>query len=387
LALTHNPHLRPMLTTICLLAILFLAVNGQIFPALLNQLGGTSLQQGLLMSALFLLFPLSSVLSGYLADRSSKQLLIALGMMAITLAFVLSALFDSIRDRTLSVSLIGIGGGTVESQTSALLTDSNPKRERKIMNLSQTFFSIGAAGGPFLITLVYHIKSDLSLKAILWGATGAPALLTLAFLFLRKRKGSVETLPPSQIFNMLRVKGFWVLIALIFLYVAAEMGTAGWLAKYGVLHLGLDERLAPICMTVFWAGLGVSRGVLGLMHWRISDRQLLSLSLLFTFVLQVLSFLLQNVIFSLIGIGLIGFGMGVVWPTLVAMAGARFRKSSGTAVGILIAAGGLGIPLVQPLVGLLSNPAILGLRFTLLSLSTLTLMELLILHFGLRREN
>ena len=177
-----------MLTTICLLAILFLAVNGQIFPALLNQLGGTSLQQGLLMSALFLLFPFSSVLSGYLADRSSKQLLIALGMMAITLAFVLSALFDSIRDRTLSVSLIGIGGGTVESQTSALLTDSNPKRERKIMNLSQTFFSIGAAGGPFLITLVYHIKSDLSLNAILWGTTGAPALLMLAFLFLRKRK-------------------------------------------------------------------------------------------------------------------------------------------------------------------------------------------------------
>ena len=90
---------------------------------------------------------------------------------------------------------------------------------------------------------------------------------------------------------------------------------------------------------------------------------------------------------SLIGIGLIGVSMGVVWPTLVAMAGARFKDSSGTAVGILVAAGGLSISLVQLLIGFLSRPEILGLRFALLSMSIFTLIALVVVQFGLRRKN
>ncbi len=80
-----------MITTFCFLTILAFAVNGQVFPSLLTQLGGTPVQQGLLLSSLFFLFPLSSVVSGYTADRTSKRLIIILGLVFITLAFAFSA--------------------------------------------------------------------------------------------------------------------------------------------------------------------------------------------------------------------------------------------------------------------------------------------------------
>ena len=163
------------------------------------------------------------------------------------------------------------------------------------MNLSLPLFSVGAAGGPFLITLVYHIKFDLSLSTIIGAATVPPVLLMTAFLFLGK-KGPADTLPPFQISAMFLEHEFWVLIAPIFLYVAVEMGTAGWFVKYEALHLNLGDNLAPICVTILRAGLGLSRGFLGFMYRGKSDRNLLSLILLFTFILQVLSFLLRDII-------------------------------------------------------------------------------------------
>ena len=65
-----------MITASCMTAILVLAVNGQVFPSLLAQFGGSSLQHGLLLTSLFFFFPASSVLSGLMADRSSKRLII-----------------------------------------------------------------------------------------------------------------------------------------------------------------------------------------------------------------------------------------------------------------------------------------------------------------------
>jgi nitrate/nitrite transporter NarK len=79
--------------------------------------------------------------------------------------------------------------------------------------------------------------------------------------------------------------------------------------------------------------------------------------------------------------GLMGLGMGAVWPTLVAIVGARFRESSGAAVGIMVAAGGLGVPFIQPIVGWLSNPQLLGLRYTLAALGVFTVVNLVLLRW------
>ena len=156
------------------------------------------------------------------------------------------------------------------------------------------------------------------------------------------------------------------------------MGTAGWLAKFGETELGLSRGLAPICLTLFWGGLGVSRGVIGLGKARWSDRAVLIGSLVVSLAGQILVFTLASPALALIAIALTGFGMGAVWPTLVALAAVRFRRSSGTAVGIVVAAGAAAVPIVQYLVGQLSRPGRLSLRHALLSLSVATALNLVL---------
>jgi hypothetical protein len=60
------------------------------------------------------------------------------------------------------------------------------------------------------------------------------------------------------------------------------------------------------------------------------------------------------------------------------LAGSKFRNASGSAVGIMVAAGALSIPLIQLAIGFTSRPDILGLRRSLLGLTVISLLNLVL---------
>ncbi len=370
-----------MITFLCLLAIFIFALDAQVFPSTLTALGGSSLQQGLLLSSLFFFFPLSSIVAGYLADRIGKRILIIIGLGLMALSFSLCAFFSSIWLRTISVLLFGLGSGSVESQVSAFLSDLHQGRERAVLNTSQTFFSLGAAGGPFLIALIYRLIPGLGLKTLLWGVAVVTALTAAAFLFDPNRRSVLVLNNPVDFKKLLKNKTLRWLSLSIFIYVAAESGISGWLVKYAELNIGLPRAVAPVYLTLFWGGLGISRALVGFLSGRLSDRTLLTVSLSCTLAAQILTFLSTHVTTVMIGIFLIGFCMGCVWPTLVALTGAMFRGSSGTAVGIVISAGGLAVPLIHPLIGFASGPGLLGLKASLLALGIFTVLNIMIVQF------
>ncbi|UCF99946.1 MAG: MFS transporter [Spirochaetaceae bacterium] len=372
---------------LCFTAILVLAVSGQAFPSFLTRLGGDSLQQGLLLSALFFFFPVSSVAAGIVADRIGKVRVVTFGVMLIALPLALIALFQDVWARIVTLLLFGVGAGIIESQISALLTDVNPARERSIMNLSQTLFSVGAAAGPFLLAVIYTSTDRLSITAVFWFLAALNALIAAGFPLLRRsafRSGEHEALGLKK---LLRNRTLLALAVSIFLYVAVEMGTAGWLAKYGEIHLGMSRELAPVCITLFWGSLGLSRALVGVLTHRIPDRIVLVFAVGLSIAAQAFSFSVGNTAASLLGIAILGFGMGCIWPTLVALAGSRFRGDSGSAVGIMVAAGALSIPLIQMVIGFTSRADILGLKNSLLGLSALSVLNLLLILRIFRRSS
>jgi fucose permease len=357
-----------------------------VFPSFLTRLGGDSVQQGLLLAALFFFFPAASVASGIVADRIGKVKIVAFGALLVALPLGLIAVFQEVWIRTVTLLLLGIGGGIIESQSSALLTDVSPARERSIMNLSQVLFSVGAATGPFLLVLIYSATDRLPISAVFLFLAGLNLLLAGGFLVARK-----PVLPPGHhealgLRKLLKNRLLLAMALCIFLYVAAEMGTAAWLAKYGEVHLGLSRELAPVCITIFWGSLGLSRAVVGVLTHRISDRTILILAVVLSITAQLFAFSVGNTAASMVGIGILGFGMGCVWPTLVALAGKRFKGDTGSAVGIMVAAGALSVPLVQMVVGFTSRPDILGLKNTLLGLAALTALNLLVILRIFRRH-
>jgi fucose permease len=166
------------------------------------------------------------------------------------------------------------------------------------------------------------------------------------------------------------------LLIAMFLYTAPEMGTAGWLPAYAELHLSLTPASAPLSLTLFWAGLGFSRVLVGFVFHDIRDTHLLKATLCFTMLARAAAFLLNRPVASMVLFFFIGAGMGAVWPTFVSMIGRRFRQHSGSAVGLIVAIGGFAVPVMHQIIGLLSREKLLGLRYTLLCLGLFTLGNL-----------
>jgi len=132
---------------------------------------------------------------------------------------------------------------------------------------------------------------------------------------------------------------FRLLCLTIFLYVAAEIGTASWLARYGVEYLSMSLKTAPLLITFFWIGLGITRLIVGVVPIKISDFKLVTICFISAFTFQLLSFIFLNKYAVFISITLLGASLGTVWPTLVSIAGRFFKDKSGSAVGIMVAAG------------------------------------------------
>ncbi len=394
-----------MTIALCLASILAIALCAQVFPSFLTRLGGTSGQQGLLLFSMFLLYPASSLAAGVVADRVGKRAVLGAGLACLAVPFALSAAVPDLRVRTLAVLLFGLGEGAVESQATALLSDLSHSRERSMLNWSQLLFSAGAAGGPFLLALLFSLRTGVTLAAVLWAGAALCAALAAGLALARRGARTAVAAPPAERpapaagrgsapgpvarlravggYATLREPGLAALAAALFLYVAAEMGTASWLAKYGELELGLSAALAPICISVFWAGLSASRILAASLSARVPDAALLYGSLALCLAGQVFSFTVRRPAAALAGIAVTGIGMGAVWPTLVAMAGRRYRRDSGTAIGALVASGGVAVALIQLAVGWLSAPQRLGLRATLLGLAAFSAANLLVVRRAL----
>jgi fucose permease len=373
-AVTRSARAPVAATLLSLAALLVMAVNIQVFPSLLGRVGGSPVQLGLLLSSLFLLYPLACAGSGWVSDRFGKKPVLAAGALMIAVSFGAAAPFASPWARIAAVVLFGAGAGVLEGQSSALLADVHPGRERSMLNLSQLFYCIGATGGPALISLALVLRPSLSVGAFLAAASGAGLLLFFGFLALRDRRTTAPATAPMSFLALARNPEWRLLAVSLFLYVAAEMGIAGWAPQFAREVLGVREAMAPIALALFWGGSGLARILAVFFPTAVPARPLLLGGVALTLAGQVAAFTLHNPVLSIAALTLSGIGMGPVWPTLVSIAGVRFRDSTGMAVGMLIAAGAVAVPLVQPLIGLLSQAA--GLRIALLSLSAATLANL-----------
>lgn len=364
-----------MATFLCLSSILILAVNVQLFPSVLTRLGGTPAELGLLLSSLFLLYPVASVFSGFASDRLGKRAVLASGALLMTAALAVAAPLSSLWARIAAVLLFGAGNGILESQASAMLSDASPGRERSVLNLSQLVYCIGATGGPVLVAIGLSIVPSLGVGPMLAVAAGLSFLLFGGFMALKDGRASAVSAKPISPRALAADREWRLACVALFLYVAVEMGTAGWIVKYGRDYLSLSEAAAPLCLTVFWGGVGVSRMLVSFASGSLSNRRLLLGSIALTFASQLGAFLAPHPALALPLLGVMGFAMGSVWPTIVSLVGSRFKRSSGIAVGALVASGACAIPVIQPLIGLAAGPGSLGLRGTLLGMSVLTVVE------------
>ena len=355
---------RASLTALAFLSILFFAVGVNVTPASLTAMGRAfAVDPELLGSRLFLVefggFVVAVLVGGYFADRFGKRLLLQVGCLLSCAGFILVAACPVAGMAVLGIGVAGAGGGIVESLVSALLSDLHGERRQKYLNLSQVFYAVGAVLAPAAAGMAIHRGLGWRVS---YGAAAALFAVALGWYAIERTPAPSreETSDSGATGELLRNPLLWATCVGMFLYVGAEAAACSWLPRYFAERWGFGDDSAGLMLSLFWGGMIPSRLLAGALYRRVRDINLIVGCLALGGVLHATLFSTNSSTAAICCAPLLGFTLGAVWPTILACAGRWFPGRTGTAFGMIVASGALGIVVVPPLVGWLAHAHSLG---------------------------
>lgn len=336
----------PAITASSYLSMLFLGVAGTLIGAAARNIGLTPYEIGLMITFQNLGFMISVMISGALADSYEKPRILLIGSLILSAAFLSFYLTQIFNVNLLIMFMIGIGIGTYEGVTDAMLIDIHPKKVSLHINVNHFFVTFGA----ILIT-VYLIFLQMDWRnAVIQSGT---LVLILALIFgligLEAKKAPSESYM-ERIRILTRDKIVIAFFIATVLIVGVEAGTIGVLTTYLMDLRDFNQITSKLGLVLFLLGMALGRLLMGYLAPRERINQIL-LGLFGTSAVIYcgLYFFDLNVVTYAV-IFLAGLSMSALFPLILTQAGLLYKEIAGTVLGsikVAIPLGGILIPLLM----------------------------------------
>ena len=287
------------------------------------------------------------------------SMLIAHGMSALGLAGLTvwpSILQDAYAGLLISVVCYAVGGGLLEVLVSPVMESCPMDNKEKAMSMLHSFYCWGQVGVVLVSTVFFRVFGigRWWILALLWAlvpiANGILfARVPIAPLIEDGEKG----LTVRELFGM---RQFWLLMLMMVCAGASELSVSQWASTFAEKGLGISKTLGDLTGPMFFALLmGCSRAFYG----KYGERVALDRFMTGSARLCVISYLCISLgpvpWIGLLGCGLCGLSVGIMWPGTFSRATASVKRG-GTAMFALLALGGdIGCSGGPTLVGFVSG--------------------------------
>jgi FHS family glucose/mannose:H+ symporter-like MFS transporter len=353
-------HERTPRTSIAILccAVLFLfavylGALGVLLPAIGISFGLGPAAEGRLFPANFLGFIVGVLLCGSLSDRLGRKAVLLGGVAAYALGLALFSVAGTFPLALLATALIGAGSGAMETVASALAVDLFPERRAFLLNALQVAFGAGAAISPALAHRLLAIGVNWHTLYLGLAIGNIALFLALALQPIRETRHERESLDWNALRSILREPVFQIFCLAQALYVGAEVGFTSWMPTYFLLSVPRGAAWAGTVVTVFWIAMTVGRIVTGSLVTRLPLMRLNLFLALGGLLGAALTLVWVTPLVVLVFVGLTGLCFSGIFGLILAEAGERYPRFTGTTLGAVVAAGGIGGALVPWAVGAL----------------------------------
>lgn len=293
---------------------------------------------------------------GYRVCIVAAHIFTALGLLG--LAILPELLPNAYIGLLISVTIYALGGGLLEVLVSPIVESCPTKNKEKTMSLLHSFYCWGHVGVVLLSTLFFKIFGIDNWKILTCIWISIP--IANAFLFSKVPiaplvKDGETGLSISALFKN---KVFWLLMLMMLCAGASEQAVSQWASTFAERGLGVSKTVGDLAGPMTFAILmGSARAFYG----KFGDKINLDKFMIGSGVLCTLSYLCISLspspFFSLVGCGICGLSVGIMWPGSFSKASAAI-KNGGTAMFALLAlAGDLGCSGGPSLVGYISSLA------------------------------
>lgn len=291
---------------------------------------------------------------GYRASMLIAHGMSALGLAGLTiLPRILPSAYAGL---LISVVCYAVGGGLLEVLVSPVMESCPTDNKEKAMSMLHSFYCWGQVGVVLFSTLFFRIFGigRWWILALLWAivpiANGILfARVPIAPLIADGEKGMTV----RELFGM---RAFWLLMLMMVCAGASELSVSQWASTFAEKGLGISKTLGDLMGPMFFALLmGCARAFYGKYGEKVELDRFMTGSAL----LCVISYLCISLVpvpwIGLLGCGLCGLSVGIMWPGTFSRATASIKRG-GTAMFALLALGGdIGCSGGPTLVGLVSG--------------------------------
>ncbi len=256
---------------------------------------------------------------------------------------------------------LGLGAGGIDAGLNTHLAAERGPRE---MHWLHACFGVGATLGPFLMTAC--LRSLGGWRPGYLAVGGLQLALAAAFalsLPVRPRPAEAGRRRPGPrrgggppLLETLALPSAWTGMLLFFLYSGAEISLGFWAYTILTQARGVPPAAAGMLAGGFYAMFTLGRILSGFYSRRLSPDSIVLAALVVGLAGSLLLWLDPGPVLSLSGMVLTGFAVAPVFPSLVSGTRDRVgRRHAGNAVGMQMAAAGLGGACLPALMGVLAR--------------------------------
>ncbi len=254
----------------------------------------------------------------------------------------------------LATVIAAFGSGIIEIMGNPVIESCSVKNKNKIITFFHSGYCWGLVLTVVLSTLFFATVGIKSWRilACLWALV--PALNAILFSLVPLNK--LRSVPKEKKGERSRFATFtfWAFFVLMLCGGAAEQAMSQWASSFAEMGLGVTKSVGDLLGPCLFAVLmGISR----IIYAKYSDVLNLTKFMLFSSVLCVISYLLAALapdsmpLVSLLGCGLCGFSVGIMWPGTICLATGRLPNGGIKMFALLALAGDVGCTLGPTAVG------------------------------------
>ena len=243
----------------------------------------------------------------------------------------------------LAVVMYAIGGGIIEVLISPIVEACPTDAKTAAMSLLHSFYCWGCVAVAAVSTLFFTFIGIEHWKylALLWAMV--PVVNGIVFIKTPLYPLIAEGEEQFSLGRLFKSKMFWLLMVMMVCAGASEQAVSQWTSAFTEKGLGIPKELCDLVGPMLFSVLmGTSRALYGKFGDKLELRKMMGFCALLCVASYLLISLSGSPVLALVGIGICGFSVGVMWPGTFSTAAAVMKGGGNMMFAFLALAGDLG---------------------------------------------
>lgn len=268
----------------------------------------------------------------------------------------------------ISVIVYAIGGGLIEVLISPIIEACPTDNKEAAMSLLHSFYCWGCTAVVLVSTIFFSVFGidNWKILTIVW-------LIIPAFNIILFAKVPIYSLHEEgesgmSLRELAKERVFWILMLMMLCAGASEQSVSQWASTFAEQGLNISKTLGDLIGPMMFSVLmGTSRLIYGKYGEKFDLDRVMRLSCILCVVSYLIISLVPVPVIELLGCGICGFSVGIMWPGTFSKASASIRRGGTVMFAMLALAGDLGCSGGPTLVGFISSALSNNLRMGILS--------------------